>query len=341
MRSQHTRGVPVRAPFASSSTWAEQGTGRYLDSPLPEQFLTSNAAWYCWAALLVAAPAAAQELEPRALQNTPVGGNLLSVATGYSQGNLLIEPSVPIENAAADVFTLTPALFRAIDFFGMSGKVGVAVPMATGEWSGTVQGIDSSVTRTGFSDPRVIMSVNFLGAPALGRAAMRTYRPKTVAGLQLSVQVPLGQYSSERLVNLGLNRWSFQPRLGVARTVSARVIVEGYLAATFYTANTDNFGGTELTQTPFLEAQLHGIYNFPKPGLWLAASIGYGRGAQIAIDGVKEQSLENVRASAVLRVPLARQHGLKLVYINGLTTRLGADYDTFQVAWQYGFGGRP
>jgi hypothetical protein len=32
---------------------------------------------------------------------------------------------------------------------------------------------------------------------------------------------------------------------------------------------------------------------------------------------------------------------VKLVYINGLTTRLGADYDTFQLAWQYAFGGRP
>ena len=90
-----------------------------------------------------------------------------------------------------------------------------------------------------------------------------------------------------------------------------------------------------------MEAQFHAIYNFSKPGLWLAGSIGYGRGARIAIDGVKQETLENIRASAVLRVPLTRQHGLKLIYINGLTTRLGADYDTFQLGWQYAFGGRP
>lgn len=293
------------------------------------------------AALLLAAPLAAQELEPRALQNTPVGANLLSVGTGYSRGNLLVEPSLPIEGAQADVLTLAPAFFRAIDVFGLSGKVGLVVPMATGEWSGTVFGIDTAVTRTGFADPRMIVSVNFLGAPALGRSSMRTYRPKTVAGLQLAVQAPLGQYSSERLINLGLNRWSFQPRLGIAQTLNARLAVEGYVAATLYTANSDYFGGTELTQEPFLEAQLHAIYNFSRPGLWVAGSIGYGRGARIAIDGVKEEALENIRASAVLRVPLARQHGLKLAYINGLTTRLGADFDTIQLAWQYGFGGRP
>ncbi len=47
-----------------------------------------------------------------------------------------------------------------------------------------------------------------------------------------------------------------------------------------------------------------------------------------------------MRASVVLRLPLARGHGLKLVYINGLTTKLGTDFDTVQLAYQYGFGGR-
>jgi hypothetical protein len=295
----------------------------------------------CWAALLMAAPLAAQELEPRALQNAPVGANLLGVAAGYSHGNLLFEPSLPIEDAQADVASIAVAYFRALDIFGMSGKVGVVVPMATGTWSGTAFGVDTAVTRTGFADPRMTASVNFLGAPALGRSGMRTHRAKTVAGFQLSVQAPLGQYDPALLINLGLNRWSFQPRLGIAQAISSHLIVESYLAATFYTANPDFFGGTELTQEPFVEAQFHAIYNFSKPGLWLAGSIGYGRGARIAIDGVKQESLENIRASAVLRVPLARRHGLKLVYINGLTTRLGADYDTFQLGWQYAVGGRP
>jgi hypothetical protein len=291
--------------------------------------------------MLLAAPLAAQELEPRALQNAPVGANLLGVAAGFSHGNLLFEPSLPIENAQADFGSIAVAYFRAIDVFGMSGKVGAIVPAATGTWSGTAFGIDSAVTRTGFADPRMSVSVNFLGAPALGRSGMRTHRAKTVAGVQLTVQAPLGQYAEERLVNLGLNRWSFQPRLGVSQTISSHVILEGYMAVTLYTANPEFFGGTELTQEPFLEGQFHAIYNFSRPGLWLAGSVGYGRGARIAIDGVKQETLENMRASAVLRVPLARQHGLRLIYINGLTTRLGADYDTFQVVWQYGFGGRP
>jgi hypothetical protein len=33
-------------------------------------------------------------------------------------------------------------------------------------------------------------------------------------------------------------------------------------------------------------------------------------------------------------------HALKLVYINGLVTGLGADFDTFQIAYQYAWGGK-
>jgi len=31
---------------------------------------------------------------------------------------------------------------------------------------------------------------------------------------------------------------------------------------------------------------------------------------------------------------------LKLVYINGLKTALGSDFDTFQLAYQYTWGGK-
>ena len=291
--------------------------------------------------LLASTPLRAQELEPRALQNAPVGTNLIGTLTGYSHGNLLVDPAVPIEDASADVWSLTVAYFRSLDVFGLSGKVGVLVPLATGDWQGTVAGVDTATTRTGLADPRLSFSVNLAGAPALTRSGMREYRAGTVVGLQLSVAVPVGQYDPDRLINLGLNRWSFQPRLGIAQTISSRLTVEAYAAATFYTVNPDYYGGLRLSQEPFVEAQLHAIYSFASPGVWLAGSVGYGRGAQVTLDGLEQESLENIRASASFRMPLARRHALKLVYINGLTTRLGADYDTVQLAWQYAFGGRP
>jgi hypothetical protein len=40
----------------------------------------------------------------------------------------------------------------------------------------------------------------------------------------------------------------------------------------------------------------------------------------------------------VLRIPLARWHAVKLVYIHGLATKFGSDFDTFQLAYQVTFG---
>lgn len=296
---------------------------------------------YVLATVLLAGPLAAQELEPRALQNAPVGMQLVGALTGYSRGNLLVDPAVPISDATADVWSLALAWYRTISLFGQSGKVGVLVPMLSGQWEGTVSGIDTATSRTGVADPRLSLSWNFLGAPALTRSEMRSYRPGTVAGIQLTVSAPLGQYYPERLINLGLNRWSFQPRLGVAQAIGAHLTLEAYAAATFYTTNSDYFGGKVLSQDPFFEGQLHAIYAFRRPGVWLAGSFGYGFGGRITIDDVTQNELQNSRASLSLRYPVARQHALKLVYINGITTRLGADYDTFQLAWQYAFGGKP
>jgi hypothetical protein len=283
----------------------------------------------------------AQELEPRALQNAPVGSTFLVLATGYSSGNLLFDPAQPIEDAEADVWSVAGGAVRAINVFGLSGKAGVVLPFVTGNWSGTVGGIDTATSRTGFADPRVQLAVNFVGAPALTRSEMRAYRQSTVVGMQLAVSIPIGQYYPERLVNLGTHRWAFQPRLGLSHTAGSRWVFEAYAGATLYTTNRDYYGGGTLEQDPFYEAQAHVIYAIRGAGLWAAVSGGYAWGGRSTVNGVANDPLSNARTSAMLRLPLGPGHGLKLVYINGLTTSIGADFDTFQVAYQYAFGGRP
>jgi len=91
--------------------------------------------------LLATAPLHAQELEPRALINAPVGTNFVLVSTGYLFGNVLLDPALPLENGEADVWTFAASFARAINFFGLAGKIGVGVPLATGRWSAEINGI--------------------------------------------------------------------------------------------------------------------------------------------------------------------------------------------------------
>ncbi len=291
--------------------------------------------------LLIAAGAApAQELEPRALVNAPVGTNFFLAAAGYAFGNLLLDPAIPIVGGTADVGTLALGYVRSVGVGGMSGKVTVVIPTATGTWSGEVEGIDSSTSRTGFGDPSLKLSLNFIGSPALTLPEFRSYRQSFVAGAMLAVTVPLGQYYPERLINLGSNRWSFAPRLGASQ-VAGRWVFEGYASATFYTVNSDFYGGNTVTQEPLLELQGHAIYLIHGPNLWAAASYGYAWGGRTSLnDGPTGEPLQNARVSAMIRFPIARGQGLKLVYINGLRTVLGTDFDTFQLAYQYAWGGK-
>ena len=286
------------------------------------------------ALLLLAAPLRAQELEPRALINAPVGTNFVLVSTGYLFGNLLLDPALPLENGQADVWTLAASYARAIDFFGLAGKIGFGVPFAAGKWSADIGGTDTTATRAGFGDPVFRLAVNFIGSPALTAPEFRNYRQSTVAGVTLVVTAPLGQYYPERLVNLGSNRWSLATRLGMSHNFG-KWIVEGYATGTFYTRNDDFFGGNSLEQHPLFDGQLHVIRFLGSPLFWVAGSAGYAWGGRSVLNGVEKAPVDNKRLSLALRKPFGRQHALKAAYINGLSTRLGSDFDTFQLAWQY------
>jgi hypothetical protein len=284
--------------------------------------------------ILVAAPLGAQELEPRALINAPVGTNFALISTGYLFGNVLLDPALPIEDGSADVWTFAASYARAIDFFGLGAKIGVGVPFAAGTWTARIGGMDTSTSRAGLGDPVFRLAVNFIGSPALSAEEFRGYRQKTVAGVILAVTAPLGQYYPERLVNLGTNRWSIGTRLGLSHNFGTW-IVEGYATGTFYTRNDDFYGGNVLEQHPLIDGQLHVIRFLGSPLFWIAGSAGYAWGGRSIVNGVEKEPLDNKRLSLALRKPFGRQHAIKLAYINGLATRLGTDFDTFQVAWQY------
>ena len=51
------------------------------------------------ACLLASTATVAQELEPRAYANLPIGLNFLALGYAYSRGGLATDPSLPVEDA--------------------------------------------------------------------------------------------------------------------------------------------------------------------------------------------------------------------------------------------------
>ncbi len=288
--------------------------------------------------LLAPAILAGQELEPRALTNVPLGTNFVLLGYAYSRGNVLLDPSIPVENLNANLHTGIAAYVRAINFFGLSGKVDAIVPLATGRWTGLLDSQDTSRIATGFGDPRVRLSVNLVGAPALTRAGFRNYAPRTVVGMSLQVFVPIGQYDPERLLNLGSHRWTFRPQVGISHTLG-RWIVESYVSGWFFTTNGDFFGGNTIQQRPFLTAKAHLVRTLTD-AVWIALNAGIGAGGRGVVNGVpgdNRQSAFRVGMTAAGRI--ANGHSLKLGLATTKRIDKGPDFDAVSVAYQFNWGG--
>ena len=160
----------------------------------------------------------AQELEPRSLTNIPVGMNSGVMGYVWSQGNILVDPALSIEDLNANVHGLVAGYLRSINVFGKSGKIDVVLPFATGNWSGSQNQEYRQTSRTGIGDPRIRFSVNLLGAPALNKEGFQIYQQKTIFGVNVMVSMPLGQYLPDRLINLGSNRFTIRPQVGVSHS---------------------------------------------------------------------------------------------------------------------------
>ena len=71
--------------------------------------------------------AAAQDLEPGAYSNTPIGLNFLIAGYAYTSGGVAIDPALPLKNADVEVNSATLAYARSIDLLGRSAKFDIVL----------------------------------------------------------------------------------------------------------------------------------------------------------------------------------------------------------------------
>ncbi len=162
--------------------------------------------------------ATGQELTPRAYAPNPTGGNIVVFGYGRSTGGVLFDPSLPFDDVNATINAGSLLYGRTFGLFGRSANAAVVLPYVWGEVDGLVEGEYQRITRSGLSDLRGQLTVNILGGPALTPREFASHRPGTILGLSLAVAVPSGQYDPSKLINIGSNRWSFKPEVGVSKT---------------------------------------------------------------------------------------------------------------------------
>ena len=285
--------------------------------------------------LLLASPriASAQQLEPRAYAPAPAGLKFIGVASLYSSGGVVTDPSLPIANVHAKVYGLSPYCGRTFGLFGRLASLTVSVPYGWAYVVGDVQNAGRSADRAGLFDPQLRLGVNLIGCPALSPREFVQRKPGTNVGASLSLVAPLGQYDPSVLINLGTNRWAYKPELGLSQPIGDWVF-EAYAGVWLFQANRDFYGGQVREQAPLGTYQTHVVRNL-RPNAWIAGDFTYYNGGSTTVGGQPKNDRQgNTRGGLTLSVPCGKTQSLRLGWAQGVSTRVGSSFQSYALGWQ-------
>ena len=288
--------------------------------------------------LFITVNLSAQDLDPRAYIRVPIDMTVLVTGFGYTYGGVVLDPTAPIQDLEAKVETPMIGIGRTFSLFGLTSQAFIALPYSWAQISGKVLGEDSSVTRSGLGDMRFRISTLLFGAPAVTREEFAKSSPQTVFGASITMIVPTGRYMTDKLINLGANRWSFKPELGLSYVVSERWFIDLYTGVWFFTDNNSYYPGTSVrSQEPLLTFQTHLSYNI-NPLMWAAINFTYYTGGQTSVnDFYKDDRQNNSRLGATFNFPISKLSAIKIAYSTGAIIRFGGNFSSVSISWQMVF----
>ena len=279
--------------------------------------------------------ASAQSLEPRLYLPFPTGTNLIAVSYLYSSGSVVIDGTTAVTDVHATMNSVAVAFVRAFGLAGRSAQVQAVAPLTSGNARGLVAGQEASRDLRGLADPQLRVAVNLMGGPARRRAQLAGVRFGTIVGASLTFSLPLGHYESDRLVNVGANRWSVKPEIGVVQPIWGPWIVEAYAGVWVFGHNTAYLDTSTVTQKPLATVQGHLIRILGRRG-WLALDATIVRGGTTAVDGEAKTNFQsNSRLGATGAWFLGRGHAVRAAASFGAYTRFGGDFTVFSVGYSY------
>jgi len=280
----------------------------------------------------------AQDLDPRAYARTPINMTFFGVGFGYTYGNVLLDPSLPLKDLKSNMEAPMFGVGHTMNIFGFTSLVYAALPYAWAQLSANVQGVDESRTRAGLGDMRFRISMLLIGGRPVNVQELKKESPRFILGASLSITAPTGQFFPDKLINIGTNRWSFKPEIGISYPITKNWFIDMYAGIWFFTDNDEFFPGNLVrSQEPLGSFQTHISYNF-NPAMWAALDFTYYTGGQSSVNGFKDDDDQNnVRVGATFNLPVSKRDAIKLAYSTGAIIRFGANFSTISLAWQTAF----
>jgi hypothetical protein len=185
-----------------------------------------------------------------------------------------------------------------LDLFGRAATASVLLPVGNlqGEITGALVTVQQSAR--GFGDPLLQFNTNLVGALAIKTLeSFVRYEPKFTLDLLGSLALPIGEYDSDRTLNIGQNRW--YGRIGAPMVLvlgpwvpGKRTTIEALPAVWFFGDN-DDFGGQTLKTDPLLQLEGHLTRDLTET-FWVSLDVSWFNGAKPEIDGVTSDEVNNL-----------------------------------------------
>jgi hypothetical protein len=287
-------------------------------------------------AMGIAVSAQALELQPRRWGHLPIDINFAGGGYAYTDGDIFLDPVLQAEDVTLKMDTWLTKYVRSFELFNKSALFDVKQAYQEGRWSGLLEGEPASTERKGLSDPVFRLAVILYGAPPLKGKEYRDYQAsaasKTRMGVSISAQLPLGDYHDDKLINLGSNRYTFRPQLGIVHE-TGKWSFEATGTAWLFTENDDFFNGNKLEQDPLYTLETHVVRNH-KPGVWTAAGMGYSYGGESKVNGIESNNRQSYFGWGLsFGYSLTPKLGISLAYGNLATREVtGSETESISVA---------
>jgi len=283
-------------------------------------------------------PLYAQFTDPRYYDNTPVGVNQIELDYVYGRANASIDTSLIVAGAELNLNQGTVRYTRYFSLFHRTAWAQALIPIAG--LDGSVSGTDIGRSIIGAGDSSYELAMLLKGGPALGVAQFASYQPTTTVGLSITITAPTGLYNPDKVLNLGSDRWSFKPEIGISHPFGPkpRWVVDAYANASFFTDNTSYQGREILRQEALPGLEGHISYAFTS-NLWAAFDTRYSFRGDTFVNGIDQHDgQQNFVLGTEMNVSLSPRNTLVLLFAKNLVHQNGPAYTGFSVKYIYSWG---
>jgi len=220
----------------------------------------------------------------RAYFPLPAGTNDIDLTATFSQ--------LEYQGSIFNSFVITPSYRHSFDLFGDAATflIGWPVGKLSASVNSPVGPIDLE-TDPAQGDFFVGGTLGLLGAPALSPLEYVQFQPGLAVSVTTKLFVPTGAYDSNRLLNLGGNRWSLQAALPITYMLGSSILDPGLTtlevvpSVQIFSDNEDAFGPVNVFgQAPIFAVEGHITRSFGQ-GLWGAVDGSAEFGGETSADG--------------------------------------------------------